>query len=189
MKEFKDSTGQVWEIRISAGTLKRLLEAKFPDIGKPDEGDPPLITKWDLDIAFKVDLIHEVLRPKCQELGIEPLEFADRLEGEALARANNAFLEEWANFCRPLRPDLARVIEESQGFARKVMETRIGKMDSQQFQEAKEKMLGSLGAAIDDALAVADEKVRGSLQDRLGSSASDSPGSPDASPSREPSAS
>lgn len=165
MARFTDSDGETWEVQVTGATIKALLGDPLRiDLGKPDEGEPPLITRYDLDIAFKVDVLYEVLREQCDAREINGLEFARRLKGNSLADANEAFLSEWRDFFLPLRPDLAAVIEKAREFAAELMETRRAKMESPEYDRSKDQAIAAYSSALDAKLESAGEEMTEALR-------------------------
>lgn len=161
MHRFTDAKGEEWDVEITGATVKQLLgDPLHIDLGRPDEGDPPLVTRWDLDIAFKVDVLFETLRDRCKARGIDGLEFARRLKGESLARANDAFLEEWRDFFLPLRPDLAKVIAAARDFTQELMEVKRRTLEGPEFQRGKEQALRAFSDALTKKLNELAEEMR-----------------------------
>ena len=111
MKEFTDADGGKWELRITAGTIKRVFDLMDGlDIGQPTVGNPPFLTRFDTDIMFKVDVLCAVLRPECEKRDVSDEAFAALLGGEVLYAASVAFWEELADFFQSLQR--ADVVEE-----------------------------------------------------------------------------
>jgi len=182
MARFTDAAAEEWEIDITAGTIKQLLQSELKiDLGKPDEGDPPLVTRVHNDVGFLVDLLWELCREQCEAREIKPIDFARRLKGEALAGAYVALKESWADFFRCLRPDLAEVIERAGAWAEKLAASRVAKMQGPGYEEAVNKALAAAEAVLDEELAAAPERVRDVMR-RPGKSAASSPPSPDVIP-------
>jgi hypothetical protein len=165
MQTWTDADGAEWRLEITGATVKRCLadEALAVDLGKPDVGDPPLITRFDLDFALKIDLIHAACFDQCQRDRIEPADFARRLQGDALAQANQAFLKEWADFFRPLRPDLAKVIEAAQEMTRHLYEVKAEKLEGEPFRTAVKKASGAYSRALEKTLANVDTEIERAL--------------------------
>jgi len=189
MPRFTDDQGESWEIKITAGTIKELLDSDLKiDLGKPDEGDPPLATRFDTDIALKVDLIHEVCRAQCEARGLKPIDFAHRLAGESLAAADAAFKEAWRDFFLPCRVDLAQVIERSRAWAAQLARTRAAKLSSAEHEEAMQRVLRVMNEEFDSDLNAPEQEIREAIRSALkrpGKPAADWRPSPAANPSQE----
>jgi len=112
VKQFKESKGDTWTITVNGGTVKRALDLLKVDLGDPLAGSPPLLTRFDMDIGFKVDLIYVACMPKADKRAVTDVQFAERLEGDALYAASEAFLEALADFFQRLRrTHILRAIE------------------------------------------------------------------------------
>lgn len=123
MREFKDATGQQWSVVINGATIKRAQDLLRIDLGDPLAGDPPVLTRIDTDIVFMVDLIYVVCKPEADLREISDVQFAERLEGDALHAAHDAVLEELADFFQKLRRShLAGAIEKQQEVVRRALE-------------------------------------------------------------------
>lgn len=172
MKQFKDAQGDTWTIAINGGTIKRALDLLKVDLGDPLSNDPastapPVLTRFDTEIAFKVDLIYVACLPEAQERGLTDDQFAERLEGDALYEASEGFLEALADFFQSLhRTHVVRAIDKQRAVVRRAIELADEALQSPELDQQIETELAALG----------------------GSSAS-WPRSPDASPSPERSAS
>lgn len=103
MPQFKDAKGDTWTVVVNGGTIKRAVDLLGVDLGDPLSGKPPLLTRFDTDIAFKVDLLYVACLPEAEKRGVADLEFAERLEGDALYAASEGFLEALSDFFRKLR--------------------------------------------------------------------------------------
>lgn len=176
MPDFKDAKGDRWNVAVTGATIKRCLEGPLKvDLGAPLDGDPPLLTRFDQDIAFKVDLLCRVLLPQIEERGLTERQFADRLEGDALYHANQAFMEAWASFFHPLRVDLARAIQKEAELVQRLWEMSAEKVDGPVMNAEIEKAFANLDKSLDERLS------------QLGKLCASSPSSPDATPNPEPS--
>ena len=180
MARFIDAKGETWEIDITAGTIKEVAASELKvDLGKPDEGDPPLITRFNTDVEFIVDLLYEVCRKQCDERGLKPIDFAHRLKGESLADAHRAFRESWCDFFL-FRPDLAEVIRRAGAWTQKLAETRLAKMASPEYDAAVEKALAAVNALFDEELGEAPQRIKETMRRPApGRSAANLPESPD----------
>jgi len=179
MAEFKDAKGDRWQVAVTGGTIKRALDLLKVDLGQPLAGKPPLLSRFDIDIAFKVDLLYVVCMPQADEREISDLQFAERLEGDSLYAASQALLAAWADFFRRgLRQEAtARAIEKEQEALRAVFEVASQTLASEEFEGATARELARLKS-----------KLKRSLN-RLGRSAASSRRSPGPTPRSEPSAS
>ena len=155
MPDFTDSKQTVWEIAVNGATIKRALAELGVDLGKPLEGDPPLLTRFDTDLAFKVDLLFVVCLPQARAREISDEQFAERLEGEALYRASTAFFDAWQAFFLSLRrKDLAAAIAKERRAVEALCEMagqKLQRLDGLIDREA-EKLGREIDAEIDEMM-------------------------------------
>jgi hypothetical protein len=124
MPQFKDAKGEAWTVVVNGGTIKRALDRLKVDLGDPLSGKPPLLTRFDIDIAFKVDLLYVACLPEAEKRGIADIEFAERLEGDALYAASEAFLEALSDFFQKLRrTHVVRAIEKQRAIVARAVAT------------------------------------------------------------------
>ena len=171
MRQFTDAKGTSWEVRVTAGTIKRVQDLLGVDLGKLLDGKPPLLTRIHTDIIFLVDLIYVVVKPQADQRQVSDVQFAELLEGDALLAAHDALLEELADFFQKLRQThLATAIQKQASIVAEAIRRADDVIQRIELEEAT--------AAIPD------------LPPRApGSSAAGSPRSPDAIPASEPFAS
>lgn len=91
MRSFTDSQGDQWHVSVTTGTLLAIA----------DELDLNLLDKPD-DIPTELRKMVELLFVCCQEQidsrGLNPKQFAERLDGETLTKAIDCFMRELASF-------------------------------------------------------------------------------------------
>lgn len=103
MKPFDDKHKRRWEVRVTAGAIKRVLDLLSVDLGRPLEGPdgaPNTITRLNTDPVFLVDVLFCVLKPQLDEAGVNDEGFAELLDGEVALAARDALLEDLADFFR-----------------------------------------------------------------------------------------
>lgn len=146
MKQFKDSKGETWSVSVNGGTIKRAMDLLKVDLGDPLAGDPPLLTRFDLDIALKVDLLYVACLPEAQKRSVQDVEFAERLEGDALYAASEAFLEALADFFQKLRrTHVVRAIEKQREVIARAVELADETIGSDEFNAKIDAELAELG--------------------------------------------
>ena len=119
------------------------------DLGDPLAGDPPLLTRFDTDIVFKVDLLYVACMPELNARGLTDDDFAERLEGDALYAASEAFLEELAAFFQKLRrTHVVRAIEKQRQVVAKAVQMAEQTIASEQFDAKIEAELAGLGESF-----------------------------------------
>ncbi len=146
MKQFRDATGETWNVTVNGGTIKRAMDLLEVDLGDPLAGDPPVLTRFDTDIVFKVDLLFVVCMSEADKRGISDLQFAERLEGEALYDASEAFLEALADFFQSLRrTHVVSAIQKQRLIVTRAVEMADQALVSDQFEQRVDDELTALG--------------------------------------------
>jgi hypothetical protein len=154
MHQFTDSQNDKWDLRITAGTVRRCAELLGVDIGDPMRGDPPMLTRFDTDIVFKVNTLWAVLKLEAEKKGFNEDQFAERLEGDALQAAHDAFYAELLDFFQSLhRADVVEAIRRQMQIVAKGVEIGARAVASERTTEAINQGLTALGDAAADLLA------------------------------------
>lgn len=149
MRQFVDSRGTSWPVAVNGYTVKRCRDLLGVDIGEPTSGDPPLIGRISTDIAFQVDLLYVVCKPKADDEKLSDVQFAERLEGDVLQAAYSAFMEEWADFFRKLRqPHKATTIAKHLVIVAAAVAEAERAMTSEQFDALVERKKAELGESF-----------------------------------------
>lgn len=104
MREFKDTEGKAWGIRVTAGTMVRVKGILGINLGELTSGDPPIIARFFTDAAFVAELVAAVLRPQLDAARITPEQFYERLDPEAAAEARDSLVEELRDFFQKFGP-------------------------------------------------------------------------------------
>ena len=150
MAEFKDAKGDVWRVAITGATVKRARDLLKLDIGRlvesTDDSDQPLLTRIELDIALLVDLLYVVCLPQADDREVSDVDFAERLDGEALYRAHEALLEAFADFFRARRRiDIVSAIDRQRVLVRRAVEIADNVISSEEFSRKMQAELTALG--------------------------------------------
>ena len=92
MHTFTDSLGEVWDVEINGGTIRRAEKYLGIDLGKPRVGDDPWLPRFENaeNITFKVDLIYVICMPEIRRRGWSDEDFAGLLDKDALRDASVA---------------------------------------------------------------------------------------------------
>lgn len=114
MASFRDSLDHLWEVEINGGAVKRAKNLLGIDLGRPTAGDPPWLTRFETDLAFKVDLLYVILRPQVVDLGWSEEEFAGLLGGDVLREASAAVYQAMTDFFLHLGDRTAAIAIQSQ---------------------------------------------------------------------------
>lgn len=133
MRSFSDAYGRQWEIAGTLATFERIKSACGVNMLTIQTTQECLQQIQDPFTLGRV--LYEACAGDCQKRGIEPEEFAHALNGDVLAAATDALIEETIFFCRKeLRPALTMALEKARERDRRAMESltarlpAIGKM-------------------------------------------------------------
>jgi len=146
VQAFADNTGQQWTLELTIGAAKRVRRLVDVDLLALHEGDPPLLTRLELDLELLVNVIYAIVKPQADAAEVSDEQFGERLGGEAMLAAHGAFMEALADFFRGLgRTYLVTAIEKQQALIDRAIQEadgRIGKIDvekviGQAFQDGK----------------------------------------------------
>lgn len=104
MKTFQDNSDppHVWNLAITVGAIKRVKSLASVDLGRPDEGDPPLLTTLQMDVSLMCDVIFSIVHPQAVQLNVTDEQFAETLLGDGFKNACEAFWAEWRDFFQKL---------------------------------------------------------------------------------------
>ena len=146
MPHFKDAKGDTWPVVVNGGTIKRALDLLKVDLGNPLSGKPPLLTRFDTDIAFKVDVIYVACLPEAEKRGVTDLEFAERLEADALYAASEGLLEALSDFFQKLRrTEVVTAIRRQRDVVARAVEILDQALSGEEFDGEMDKELTELG--------------------------------------------
>ncbi len=163
MKTFTDSKNRSIELAVTVGSINRVKSALGINLSHyqqktPDGGQPLVAALSGLDVCLLVDVLYWVSKPSLDLLGLDQEAFAESLEGDALARAQDAFMGEWSDFFRGLhRTDAVTVIEKGRNLIRKTITAANAKAESMLSDEQQTALVekafsssatGSLGSSV-----------------------------------------
>ena len=57
MKAFEDAKGRRWELSLTIGSAKRVLEKLGVNLLEPEGGEPPLLTRLGADAMLLCDVL------------------------------------------------------------------------------------------------------------------------------------
>jgi hypothetical protein len=116
MRTFKDSEGREIRVAVNVGVIMRVkqelsLDLTTPAATVPGTGMSLMAALSGLDVLLQVAVLYYACEDSLQKLEIDQVGFAKLLDGAGLARAQDAFLEEWLDFSQGSnRTDLAKAI-------------------------------------------------------------------------------
>lgn len=157
MKTFKDREGTVWTIDITVTAVKRVRAGMDLDLLTAPDGK--VLAELADDDVRMVDLIYWLCKPEADTRNISDEQFGERMAGEAIERAYDAFMEDLTDFFRD--PAKRRVM--------KLMNEKAKTLATKQMAMLDEKLSDpAIDAMIDSEL----KKAGDSFTKRLASQAS-----------------
>lgn len=98
MRTFTDTTGHVWSLSVTVRTVKQVKEATDVLLTELFDDDCALLARLSKDVCTLVDIIWVICQSQAEEAGVSEGEFAERLGGDALGDASEAFARAIADF-------------------------------------------------------------------------------------------
>jgi hypothetical protein len=122
MRQFKDEQGKPWTINVNIGTVKRVRS--FAKVDLLDLRDGNLFTELAQDPIKLGDVLWVLCMDEAKAAGVDEVQFAAALAGDALDAATNALLEEIVDFFpKPQRDVLRKALVKG----RQVQEMQMAK--------------------------------------------------------------
>ena len=103
MRTFTDNAGRTWTIALTLDAAKRVRDLLKVNLLDLTEGDPPLLTRLDLDVILLCDVIFCIVKPQADERKVTDEDFGRAMGGDAITAAHDAFWEELVDFFRQRR--------------------------------------------------------------------------------------
>lgn len=98
MKVFKDRNGKEWTLEANVGALDRVNDLVGVDLLDLSDGANSLLLKSINDPLSIGKITWAMIKPQADRNNTSKDEYLDALDGEALARARDAFLDELPSF-------------------------------------------------------------------------------------------
>lgn len=112
MHSFLDNARRPWAIEITIGSIGRVDALLGVNLARLMEGEPPLLTRLDTDIALLCDVLYALVKPEADAREVTDEQFAASLGGDAIAAARAAFWEALTSFFQSLhRHDVVKAIQ------------------------------------------------------------------------------
>jgi hypothetical protein len=113
MKTFTDSAGRTWTISIAVDAIKRVQQHCDVNLADITSGDPPLLTRLEVDLVLLCDVIYALVKPQAEQAGVSDEDFGRALGGDAILAAHDAFWNALSDFFQRLRrADQVRAIQK-----------------------------------------------------------------------------
>lgn len=127
MQKFTDKKGKTWTFELNifmARKIRTMLDLDLINIVSVDDKkrpSMPVIERLSSDPFLLVDLLFVLCSEEAQRENISDEDFASRFDGDLIATATDAVLDEIVNFSQPAkRKVLARILKEARSFAEKM---------------------------------------------------------------------
>lgn len=92
---FKDSTGCNWNLQINVAAVKRVKTACGVDLSQISDD---LIERFSSDPCLAVDVLYVLVKAQADAIPLTDEQFAERLGGDSLELAGEAFMQELIDF-------------------------------------------------------------------------------------------
>jgi hypothetical protein len=159
MKTFVDAAGRTWTIALNLGTAMTVKDRLGVDLLRPEDGDPPLLTRLGTDELLLGEILCALLEGQFDAHKVTVEDVRAAFDGAALLAAQTAFYEELISFFRSRgRQDRAMAVEKQMALinaAVKAVEMRIEGLD------IDETIRGAIRGAISGALPEASASTPG----------------------------
>ena len=154
MPRFSDSSGREWPVTITIGTVRRVKADLSVNLADIHEGDPPLMNRIATDPTFFCDVLLSILRPEIEKAGLPEDEFWNRLGGDVVKRAYDAFWAELRDFFHGLgRPEAAKAIEKQTRMIEAAIRMAEAKVDAIDVETALAEVSGNSSTKSPDTSA------------------------------------
>lgn len=110
---FTDKLERAWTIDLTLGEIERVKGETGHDLSQPGGGDPPLLSRFQVDLEVRGQVTWSLCRPQAEAREIDLAGFLAGLDGATLRRSYEAVVEGLCDFFRQLgRCDTAAWIEK-----------------------------------------------------------------------------
>lgn len=133
MKTFNDAAGRTWTIALTLGTALAVKSKLGVDLLRPEDGDPPLLTRLGTDEMLLGEVLCALLEPQFEKHNVTDTDVRMAFDGATLLAAQQAFYEELVDFFRSRgRSDRAKAVATQMQLIEKAtvaIEEKIDAMD------------------------------------------------------------
>ena len=137
MKSFNDNKGRRWDIDITIGAVKRVLDMIKINLLEPDKGEVPVLQRLGTDEILLIDTIFAIISPQAKSLNVSDEEFGASIGGKAVMDAQEAFYEELADFFqsrgRTDRAEMVAVQKKTIDVATKLVTEKIKAINIEEY--------------------------------------------------------
>lgn len=159
MLSFKDTEGRSWDLTLSIGDIKRVKSLTGVDLLDAKEGK--ILSDLATDPITTVDVLFAICKPEAETRGISDEAFGAALDGDAVRKAIDAFIEALVDFFLRFQPTTGAVL--------KALWERLGEADRKAGEIAKKRIESEIvGQIVEKQLQKAEMEVDASLKKILG---------------------
>jgi len=98
MRTFKDAAGRTWTVSVTIGTAMRVKDKLQVDLLRPEEGQPPLLTRLALDEVLLAEVLCALIEAQFEAQKVTAEDVYAAFDGATLLAAQTAFYEELHDF-------------------------------------------------------------------------------------------
>ena len=131
MKTFNDAAGRTWTIALNLGTAMQVKDKLNIDLLRPEDGDPPLLTRLGTDEILLGEVLCAFLEAQFEKHNVTDADVRMAFDGTTLLAAQKAFYEELIDFFRSRgRTDRAKAVAAQMQLIDKATIAIEGKIDA-----------------------------------------------------------
>lgn len=150
---FKDKTGREWDLAITLGGARRVLNAVEVDLLNPasETGKGVLSMRLMSDDVLLYNVVVAIISPQLDKANVKEEAFAEEIDGEVMRGLESAFWNSYRNFFKARGKDwAAKAIEadlkarsEATAKAEKNIEALTGEPSFEQLEEPEPPQFGN----------------------------------------------
>ena len=133
MKCFTDAAGRTWTIALNLGSAMAVKSKLGVDLLRPEDGDPPLLTRLGTDEMLLGEVLCALLESQFEKHNVTDTDVRLSFDGATLLAAQKAFYEELVDFFQSRgRSDRAKAVAAQRRLIDKAtaaIEDRIDTLD------------------------------------------------------------
>lgn len=98
MKQFKDSQGRPWSVSVTVASLQRIKSMAGVDLTDLTTGEPPMGVRLTTEPLLVGEVLYAIVAASAETKNVTQDDFAEALDGTALAAAFDCLTEELVDF-------------------------------------------------------------------------------------------
>jgi hypothetical protein len=112
MPSFTDKLGRCWVVDLTLGEIERVKAETGHDLSQPGAGDPPLLTRFQVDLSVRGAILWALCGPQARAQEIDLDGFLAGMDGPTLKASYEAVVTGLSDFFRSFQPGAAAWIEK-----------------------------------------------------------------------------